>query len=233
MMSTQAINNHIAEYCLKRLADGAEISEVVDETKTKLGEPADALEPLWEKIGKLAVAETERDSFRSTELLLRVYHFILALGVAYDWRKGVVDGAHGLSHLLIDVNREHEQALVELGSIEEHLFDADPSAWAGIKGDMGIAMLWLGRHKEAIAFLSVPCALAGVLVPTETAALYRGNLGVALAKEGLFDQARACLKDAIGSVTEDELREKFTADLRQLDQVQKENGFVPNSSTYK
>src|SRR5205807_2207696 len=103
----------------------------------------------------------------------------------------------------------------------------------GIKGDMGIAMLWLERTKEAIAFLSVPCALAGVLVSVEAAALYRGNLGMALARDGLFDQARTCLQNAINSVTDPDLREKFTADLLQLDQVQKQDGFASSNSSYK
>lgn len=218
-MSHEPIHVRAAEHCLGRLKARADIADVVRDARGMIGERKDVLGSVWEEIQRLLSVEKTQAPSEQIELLVAVYQFIFQLGAAYRWRRGVVDGAQRLSYFLIDIAHDPARALYELGAVDNHLFEADPSVWASIKGDMGIAMLWLNRAREAVALLAVPCALEGVLVAEELAARYRGNLGLALANNGLGKEALICLRRAISSTTDHEVRQKFEADLRRIDEA--------------
>jgi len=218
-MRPDSLPVRIARDTLERLRSDTPVPDVVVEVKGLLGDRRDLLDEVWEEIIGQLGSDTGEPESGFTQLLARVYRFAIGLGSALDWRRGVVDGARGLSHLFVDVIHRPDEALFELAAIEGDLFDADPSVWALIKGDMGIAMLHLKRMREAIEYLAVPCGLQGSLVPVELAARYRGNLGLALAGEGLFDQARSALVLALEGTSDPELLEKFASDLRNINEL--------------
>lgn len=217
-MSQTSDARQIAERSLKQLRGGDPVADVVAAARASIGERFVLLDEVWRTSLELgSVDDGTIPPTRFIDLLVSLYRFGAGLGAAYSWRKGVVDAARQLSHVLIDRAREHERAISELTEIEAELFRADPAVWATIQGDIGIAHLWLGRPRQAIAALSVPCALMGTLLAQEASALYLGNLGLAFAMDGLHDEARMLLTKAIESCEDEGLRAKLQADLAKVE----------------